>query len=129
MSINNRWLLALAVSSALLLPACGGAAPEPPPAPVEAPAESAAPTNTAAPVEAAVPTEAAPPTEVPTAVVAATEAATAAAAPAAPTEEPAAEVAAADVDWLTNEGQTEEGFAFLGNPDAPIVLQDYSDFL
>lgn len=37
--------------------------------------------------------------------------------------------AVVEVDWLTNEGQTEDGFAFLGNPDAPITVVDYSDFL
>ena len=37
--------------------------------------------------------------------------------------------AVAPVDWATHEGRTEDGFAFLGNPDAPVTMIDYSDFL
>ena len=130
---QKYWLISLAVAGTMLLTACGGAAgPEPAPAEPEA-------TDTTEPVAAALPTEepteAAPPTEVPTAVIAPpTEEPAEAAAPASaePTEEVAMvteEAVVETVDWLTNEGQTEDGFAFLGNPDAPIVLQDYSDFL
>ena len=36
---------------------------------------------------------------------------------------------AVEVNWLTNEGRTKDGFAFLGNPNAAVTLTDYSDFL
>jgi hypothetical protein len=38
---------------------------------------------------------------------------------------PTAEVA----DWLTIEGKTADNLAYLGNPDAPVTIIDYSDFL
>jgi hypothetical protein len=33
------------------------------------------------------------------------------------------------VDWLTVEGKTADNLAYLGNPNAPVTLIDYSDFL
>jgi hypothetical protein len=33
------------------------------------------------------------------------------------------------MDWLTASGKTEDGYNYLGNPDAPITVTDYSDFL
>jgi hypothetical protein len=33
------------------------------------------------------------------------------------------------VDWLTVEGKTADNLTYLGNPDAPVTLIDYSDFL
>ncbi|MDH3675865.1 MAG: hypothetical protein OES12_10250 [Anaerolineae bacterium] len=33
------------------------------------------------------------------------------------------------VNWLTVEGKTSDNLAYLGNPDAPITIIDYSDFL
>lgn len=35
----------------------------------------------------------------------------------------------AEVNWLTVEGKTEDDLTYLGNPDAPITMIDYSDFL
>ena len=35
----------------------------------------------------------------------------------------------ADTNWLTVEGKTDGDLAFLGNPDAPVTIIDYSDFL
>jgi hypothetical protein len=32
-------------------------------------------------------------------------------------------------DWLTVEGKTAENYTYLGNPEAPITLIDYSDFM
>lgn len=32
-------------------------------------------------------------------------------------------------DWLTVTGRTEEGLLYLGNPQAPVRLIDYSDFM
>ena len=43
-----------------------------------------------------------------------------------PEPEPTAET---QVDWLAVEGQTAEGYAYRGNPDAPIAVTDFSDFL
>jgi hypothetical protein len=40
-----------------------------------------------------------------------------------------AKPAAEEVDWLTVEGKTADNLAYLGNPDAPVTLIDYSDFL
>ncbi len=50
------------------------------------------------------------------------------AAPTTPAE-PAADAPAETTDWLTAEGKTTDGLAYLGNPDAPITIKDYSDFL
>lgn len=33
------------------------------------------------------------------------------------------------VDWLTVEGKTADNLFYLGNPEAPVTLIDYSDFL
>ncbi|MCQ3974253.1 MAG: hypothetical protein DPW09_12470 [Anaerolineae bacterium] len=33
------------------------------------------------------------------------------------------------VDWLTVEGKTADNLPYLGNPEAPVTLIDYSDFL
>jgi hypothetical protein len=50
-----------------------------------------------------------------------------------PTEqqpEPTEEIAATEpVNWLVNEGKTADGLTFLGNPDAPVTMIDYSDFM
>jgi len=77
------------------------------------------------------------PTTQPTATTAATTAATASAAvataePAAPTAVPTSSepVAAATVPpTLVTSGRLPEGAFFLGSPDAPITMIDYSDFL
>jgi hypothetical protein len=37
--------------------------------------------------------------------------------------------AAESVDWLTVEGKTADNLPYRGNPDAPVTLIDYSDFL
>ncbi|NJN98506.1 MAG: hypothetical protein HC875_32665 [Anaerolineales bacterium] len=33
------------------------------------------------------------------------------------------------VDWLAVEGKTADNLFYQGNPDAPVTLIDYSDFL
>jgi hypothetical protein len=33
------------------------------------------------------------------------------------------------VNWLTVEGKTDDNLAYLGNPNAPVTIIDYSDFL
>lgn len=78
-----------------------------------------------------VPPENTPTTPPPTATVAASsEEAAAEATPMpspSPTEPPAP--AATAVDWLTVQGRTTDGLPTLGNPDAPVRVIDYSDFL
>ena len=32
-------------------------------------------------------------------------------------------------DWLATFGRTGDGLMYLGNPDAPVTVIDYSDFL
>ena len=32
-------------------------------------------------------------------------------------------------DWLTVEGKTADNLFYLGNPNAPVTIIDYSDFL
>lgn len=32
-------------------------------------------------------------------------------------------------NWLAVEGKTDDNLTFLGNPDAPVTIIDYSDFL
>ena len=109
------WLIPVIIPLLLFAAACGGSNPEasvaqPPPAtPTNAPAVAAA-THTPA-IE---PTQAAATTTPPETVA---EPATAAA--------PATE----EVDWLTIEGKTADNLAYLGNPDAPVTIIDYSDFL
>jgi len=34
-----------------------------------------------------------------------------------------------EIDWRTVEGKTESNLTYLGNPDAPVTIIDYSDFL
>ncbi|HXV43490.1 MAG TPA: hypothetical protein VEC96_10555 [Anaerolineae bacterium] len=33
------------------------------------------------------------------------------------------------VDWLNNVGRTADNLMYLGNPNAPVTVIDYSDFL
>jgi hypothetical protein len=44
-----------------------------------------------------------------------------------PSPEPTATPTPAD--WLKNVGRTEDNLIYLGNPEAPVTLIDYSDFL
>ena len=48
-----------------------------------------------------------------------------------PTEEPAPTPTSEPepVDWSDTESSTAEGYYELGNPDAPMLILDYSDFL
>lgn len=46
-----------------------------------------------------------------------------------PVPTPTEAVAAAEVDWLTVEGRTENDLPALGNPDALVTVIDYSDFM
>jgi protein-disulfide isomerase len=111
-----------------VLSACGGTTAEPvAPSPqavemTEIPAPTAVPTPTSAP--------AAPSTVIAAEATKTVEATTPTVETAAELPELEAEVGAADEpDWLTVEGKTDEGLTYLGNPNAPITILDYSDFL
>ncbi len=116
----------LLVMVALLVAACTGTAPpvaeKPtdtptaiPPSPTPAPPED---TPTAIPPTATV----AAPSEKPAAETTPTPLPS-------PTKPPAPTATATAVDWLTVQGRTADGLPTLGNPDAPVQVIDYSDFL
>ncbi len=101
-----------------------------------APQVSEKPTDTPTaipPSPTPVPPENTPTTLPPTATVAApSEKPAAETTPApspSPTEPPAPTATATAVDWLTVQGRTADGLPTLGNPDAPVRVIDYSDFL
>jgi len=134
-----RKLIGPLLTAALLLAACTGAAESPPTTPTPAPATpTAVAVQPATPTPAPTATEPAEPTALATPVVPPTAPPTATAqaledneAPSeteveAETEEPAPAEA---VNWLEVEGKTADNLAYLGNPDAPITIIDYSDFL
>lgn len=120
--------------SVFLLTACGGQQAAEPTAEIAAPLMEDATPELAVQTAAPLPTETtAPPTDVPT------EAPTAM-----PVDEPTARPPAAPDPTATVEtaveveepapmpvisGKTAEGAFFYGNPDAPVTLFDYSDFL
>ncbi len=114
-------ILFLLLPLAALVGACGGASIRPTTAPA-----------TLVVAMAAEPTT--PPKADPTATVAplpspeATPAETPTAAPA-PTAEPEPTALPAPTDWAEFESRTADGFYVRGNPDAPILILDYSDFL
>jgi hypothetical protein len=128
-----RWLISIVLLS-LTLTACGGvAAPE---EAAQAPPAATA-TNTALPTTEPPPaptaTELPPPSPTATLVVVATTAVeptpTDPPAPATEPPSPAENADAGPVDWLASVGRTEDGLMYLGNPDAPVTLTDYSDFM
>ena len=108
------------ISLCFLLAACDTtptpaqtAASTPPLLPTDTPIPTPEPTN---PPEPAAVTEA--PAE-PTATVESAPA----------PESPATPAPVVEVDWLSVEGKTDQGYAYRGNPDAPITITDFSDFL
>jgi len=138
----------LFISFILLLSACGGVAPEVAQAPPEPAATEVPPTETPLPPPTLT---AIPPTGTPTETPApAVEIVTGnedeaeaesevAAEPTvlptdtpispAPTPEPPTATPEPEVDWLASFGRTEDNLMYLGNPDAPVTLTDYSDFM
>lgn len=111
----------------LFLTACGTSANEPV---AQAEPETAVLETTASVVEEPTPTIAVVPTDLPTSVPEPAEAT------AIPTDVPAAEEVVAEPiaeesapETAVISGRTEEGAFFYGNPNAPITLIDYSDFL
>jgi hypothetical protein len=127
------WLSPLMIAILLVTAACGITASENPAAVVAKPTGSS-------PLIQTTPESMTPPA--PEIINEATEAATVAPPP---TTEPTAatapeatiepgEAAVADPqpavsDWLTVEGKTTDNLTYLGNPDAPVTMIDYSDFL
>lgn len=116
--------LVVLLATAFLMTACGGtvanSVPTVTPLPTDAPAPSPTPIPT---VTLPPPTATAPAATVPAAAEpVATEAPTAA-----PTDTVA--LPTPTPDWLLVEGRSADGLPTLGNPDAPITVLDYSDFL
>lgn len=110
--------LLLALLLPLLLAACGGRTAEPvgtPPGPA-ATATLARPAPTLPPAPTVVPTLPLPPAATPanTPVAAST---------------PAAAPTAETIDWADYESRSADGHYQRGNPDAAILILDYSDFL
>lgn len=79
------------------------------------------------PPQTAVPTSVPPSAAAPTAVPTATVAPVATAVPTADTA-PAATPAVPSGLAAIPRGKTPEGYNYLGNPDAPVVFEDFSDF-
>ena len=126
----KRYSPIILIFLSFILAACGpAAAPEvavapPEPAatnttspPTETPLPELDPTETL--VEAVVEVSEAEPTLAPTDTPA--PAPTATTEPPTPVPEP--------VDWLASVGRTSDNLMFLGNPEAPITMTDYSDFM
>lgn len=118
--------LPMILLAALLLPACGSVAQ--PTAPPTSTVAVSAVSPTTAPVEPTAPTA-----PEPTATIAEVEVEPEMAEPTAEMASetgPAEEMAAPEVvNWLITEGKTADGRTFLGNPDAPVTMIDYSDFM
>jgi hypothetical protein len=124
--MSNKFI-PLAAGLLLIVTACGGARPgaDVPPLP---PPSTATPTATTPPP---TPTPILTPT--PTQVVVTEAAALTSPEPTLPptgtfTPEPTP-TPSPEPDWLVSVGRTEEGLMFLGNPEAPVTIIDYSDFL
>ncbi|MCB0166899.1 MAG: hypothetical protein KDI79_21915 [Anaerolineae bacterium] len=116
------WVFLVLLSCALMLPGCAGAFVAPPPEPT--PTEIAVATLRPTPTEAALNPPALPAADATVAVVVEPEATTV------PTDTPAPTATPTPVpDWLTNYGRTTENLMYLGNPDAPVTLVDFSDFM
>lgn len=108
------WLAVLG-AVALFLGACAGRVTPPTPTPSSEAVTLPAPSPTT--VMATATPFAATPTTMPTP--------TAAVATVTPSEPTPITV----VDWAAFESRTADGFYERGNPDAPILIRDYSDFL
>ncbi len=125
----KRWFIVIGVGMILLLPACGGAVAPPAQPSVEVAGAAPIPTENNEPLPAPIlPTAtniALPPTQAP-AMMAKTEPT------ATPTATPIPEPTATftpEPDWLAVTGRTGQNQIFLGNPDAPVTMIDYSDFM
>lgn len=116
----NRNLIPALIIFLVLLAACGSRAPAP---------TVPAPTSTPAPVatDTPIPPTAPPPAATPTPPTADAPAATPAAQVESPLTEPT--LVPTPVDWSEVETRTAEGYYERGNPAAPILILDYSDFL
>lgn len=114
----NAHHLSLFLAAALLMGACGGSAATPTAEPGAAPAVATAapPEPTAVAAATSLPSPEATPTST-------TGPASAAATEPGPTATPV------PADWADFESVTADGFNVRGNPEAPILILDYSDFL
>jgi hypothetical protein len=136
----KRNLIFLSMLLALVLPACGAAAPEIAPdadvdlLPTEVAFVTVAP-PTATPTFTPLPPT---PKPLPTATATKTEPPAGVATVNTPTLEPEPTVAdtptsepssTPEPDWLNNYGRTADNLVYLGNPDAPVALIDFSDFM
>ena len=114
------------------MPACESLTGDDPAAPVRAvivfvtPSPTPLPTATPEPTSTNVPVATAMPV-VSVVSMEATEPPTAPPPPSA-TPEPTP-TATPEPDWLNTVGRTGDELVYLGNPDAPVTLIDYSDFL
>lgn len=135
-------LVFLSITSLFMLAACGSLPAEPTAttSPAVAATEVVAPpTNTPSPepTEAMAdnPATSEPTTAIPTVtptVETMVEEPTAAVVEPEPTEEmieTTTEPTPEEIDWLAVEGKTENDLAYRGNPEAPVTIIDYSDFL
>lgn len=118
----RRSMMGIVIVLALFLPACAGAVFPPPSEPT--PTEIAVST---------LPPPTGPHTPLPlsTATLAPTVAQVTALEPtASPTETPLPEPTATPIrDWLNHSGRTADQLMYLGNPDAPVTMIDFSDFM
>ncbi len=142
----KRWIIFAAM---LLLPACTQTAAEVPPTPTEIPVATAVPSPSPTVLPDPSPTNTPPPsaTDVPAVIAQATE----------PQQIPSVEIKAVtptetppptntplptdtpvptdtpsptpEPDWATNYGRTTENLMYLGNPNAPVTIIDFSDFM